>query len=116
MNLTSSLSRYSVRAAIYALLRQDDASVRCTARRLGVSVRSLQRHLAEMGTSYGELVDEVRLETACRLLAESDERVSDIAMRLGYTGPSSFSRSFARLMKMSPTAYRQRQTALAKEW
>ncbi|MGY4223133.1 AraC-like DNA-binding protein [Bradyrhizobium sp. USDA 4503] len=111
MKPVSSPSRHSVRAAISVLLRQDAASVRCTARQLGVSVRSLQRHLGGMGTSYSELVTEVRLDTACRLLAESNERISDIALRLGYTGASSFSRSFVRLMKMPPIAYRQQQAA-----
>jgi AraC-like DNA-binding protein len=74
-----------------------------------MSARSLQRHLAAIGTSYSEIVAEVRLETACHLLVESDERLSDIALRLGYAGPSSFSRTFVRLMKIQPIIYRRQQ-------
>jgi len=74
-----------------------------------VSVRSLQRHLSEMGTSYSELVAEVRLDAACHLLVESNARISDIALRLGYAGPSSFSRTFMRLMKIQPVIYRRQQ-------
>ncbi len=74
-----------------------------------MSPRSLQRHLAEMGTSYSEVVAEVRLDTACHLLLESNERISDIALRLGYAGPSSFSRIFMRLMKVQPVIYRRQQ-------
>lgn len=70
-------------------------------------MRSLQRHLAEMGTSYSELIAEVRLDTACHLLIESNERISDIAVRLGYAGASSFSRTFMRIMKTRPVAYRR---------
>ena len=74
-----------------------------------MSARSLQRHLGEMGTSYSALVAEVRLDAACHLLVESNERIADIALRLGYAGPSSFSRTFMRLMKIQPVIYRRQQ-------
>src|SRR5688572_4628550 len=102
-------SRYAVRAVIAASLRHGGASVQRTANQLGVSARSLQRHLCEMGTSYSEMVAEVRLDAACHLLVESNERISDIALRLGYAGPSSFSRTFMRLMKIQPVIYRRQQ-------
>ena len=100
-------SRSLVRDAIAASLPDGGASLRRTAQVLGVSTRSLQRHLADTGTSYSELVADVRLDVACRLLAGTEKRMSDIALLLGYTGPSSFSRSFMRLMKMQPVAYRR---------
>jgi AraC-like DNA-binding protein len=102
-------SQYAVRAAIAESLRHGDVSLQRTARQLGVSPRSLQRHLAEMGTSYSEMVVEVRLDMACHLLLESNERISDIALRLGYAGASSFSRIFMRLMKIQPIIYRRQQ-------
>jgi AraC-like DNA-binding protein len=102
-------SRDAVRAAIAASLRHGGASLQRTANQLGVSARSLQRHLAEMGTSYSEMVAEVRLDAACHLLVASNARISDIALRLGYAGPSSFSRTFMRLMKIQPVIYRRQQ-------
>ena len=102
-------SQYAVRAAIAASFRHGGASLQRTASQLGVSVRSLQRHLAETGTSYSEMVAEVRLDPACHLLAESNERISDIALRLGDAGPSSFSRTFMRLMQVQPVVYRRQQ-------
>lgn len=110
MKRVSTPSRYAVRAAIAASLRQDRAVLPQTAHRLGISARSLQRRLAEMGTTYAELVAEVRLDTACHLLAESDENIADIAARLGFAGASSFSRNFARLMKIQPNVYRRQQS------
>ncbi|OSI23403.1 MULTISPECIES: helix-turn-helix domain-containing protein [Bradyrhizobium] len=104
-------SRYAVRGAIAASLRESGSTLPHTARRLGISTRSLQRRLAEMGTNYAELVAEVRLDTACHLLVESDERIADIAARLGFAGASSFSRSFVRWMKIQPVAYRRQQSA-----
>jgi AraC-like DNA-binding protein len=102
-------SRYSVRAAIAASLYHGDAALQRTALQLGMSPRSLQRHLAGMGTSYSDMVAEVRLDTACHLLLESDERISEIALRLGYAGTSSFSRVFMRLTKIQPVLYRRQR-------
>jgi AraC-like DNA-binding protein len=103
-------SRYAIRAAIAASLRQGGATLPRAARQLGMSSRSLQRRIAEISTSYSELVAEVRIDTACHLLTESDERIADIATRLGFAGPSSFSRTFVRLMKIQPAAYRRQQS------
>jgi AraC-like DNA-binding protein len=55
------------------------------------------------------LIAEARLDTACHLLAESDERIAGIAARLGFSSPSSFNRTFMRLMKTQPGAYRRLQ-------
>ena len=111
MKLVHLPDRYAVRAAIAVSLPYNGASLRETASRLGVSARSLQRHLARMGTSHREMLAEVRLDAACRLLAGSDERISRIALRLGYAGASSFSRTFMRMMKVQPAIYRRRHRA-----
>lgn len=102
-------SLYSVRAAIAVSLCHGDTTLQRTARQLGISQRSLQRRLAELGTSYSDMVAQVRLDTACHLLLESNERISAIALRLGYSGPSSFSRVFMRLTKMQPVIYRRQR-------
>lgn len=111
MKPVRSLSQHSVRVVIATSLRQGDISLPRVASRLGVSTRSLQRHLAEMGTSYSEIVAEIRIEMACQLLVETDERILDIASRLGYAGASSFSRIFMRLIKTRPIVYRRLQRA-----
>jgi AraC-like DNA-binding protein len=100
-----------VRAAIVASLRHGDTTLDSTAHALKISGRTLQRHLGRMGTSHSEMLAEVRLNIACRLLADSSKRLSDIAKFLGYTNASSFSRSFARLMKIQPVVYRRQQRA-----
>jgi len=102
-------SRSTIRATIAKLMHQGDASLPQAAKQLGISTRTLQRRLATAGTSFSELVAEVRLDTACHLLTQSDLSLATIARRLGYRGPSSFSRSFMRLMKIQPAAYRRQQ-------
>ena len=104
-------SPHAVRAAIVASLRHGDATLDSTARALKISTRTLQRHLGHMGTSHSEMLAEIRLDMACRLLVNSSQRLSDIAKVLGYTNASSFSRTFVRLMKIQPVVYRRQQLA-----
>jgi len=53
-----------------------------------VSERTLQRRLAETGTSLNDLRDEVRRGLAEKLLCETDLSATEIALRLGYSAPS----------------------------
>lgn len=55
------------------------------------------------------MLDEIRVERACRLLAASSKPLSEIAKLLGYTNASSFSRAFARLMAIKPVVYRRQR-------
>lgn len=77
-----------------------------------VSERTLQRRLAEAGTSINDLRDEVRRELASRLLSQTELSASEIAHRLGYSAPSAFSRSTVRWFGQTPRDYRK-QTASA---
>lgn len=66
------------------------------ARALGVSHRTLARRLAETGHSYRALVDgELKLR-AGRLLRSGGLSHAEIAHRLGYADPTSFSRACRR--------------------
>lgn len=72
-----------------------------------VSERTLQRRLAEAGTSLADLRDEVRRELAGRLLEETNLSATEIANRLGYSQPSAFTRSTMRWFGATPRAYRK---------
>lgn len=104
-------SRSSICEAVATLMRDGEASLPKAAYALKLSPRSLQRRLSDIGTSFSELVVQVRLDTACYLLRKSDLSLATIAGRLGYRYPSSFSRFFMRLMKMQPAVYRRLQMA-----
>jgi AraC-like DNA-binding protein len=104
-------SRRAIRAAIDVSFKRGGASLQCTARQLGISVRLLQRSLAEAGTSYREELDRARVRAACHLLAHSKERICDIGTQLGFSDASSFSRTFMRLMKIQPRVFRRQQVA-----
>jgi len=85
-----------------------------TAARIGISVRTLQRKLAEAGLNYGELVEHIRFDQACHELQNSKLHLCEISSRLGYRDPSSFSRAFTRWAGMPPRQYRQRLTRSAE--
>jgi AraC-like DNA-binding protein len=72
----------------------------------GASVRTLQRRLAAEGTSYSELVYEVRLEAALPLLEDPTVPVNEIAFGVGYSRPAHFTRAFKRWTGVTPSTYR----------
>ncbi|GAB3089674.1 AraC family transcriptional regulator [Nocardioides zeae] len=71
------------------------------ARRLGLSERTLRRRLAAEGTSYSELLDEVRSGLAVGLLA-TDLSLDEVALRLGYAEASSFIHAHRRWTGRTP--------------
>ncbi len=76
---------------------------------VGVSARQLEylckRYLSETPTRH---YTRIRLQQARRLLIYSDLEIIEIAMASGYESVSSFSRSFHRVLNVSPSGYRQR--------
>lgn len=83
-----------------------DASPSKAARALGVSERSLQRHLAKHGTTFAELLNETRREMACAYLREPRWSITEVAFLLGFEDASSFARAFRRWTGSSPTEFR----------
>ena len=76
--------------------------------RLCLSVRSLKRKLAQQGTSYQRLLDDLRYTQARKLLDQQDVRLQDLGQRLGYSEPASFTRAFRKWSGQTPSAYRRR--------
>jgi AraC-like DNA-binding protein len=66
------------------------------ARALGVSRRTFERRLAETGSGYRQLLDSELKNRASRLLQTGALSHAEIADRLGFTDPTSFSRASRR--------------------
>lgn len=77
------------------------------AERLGMSSRTLRRHLAEHSTSFRQMVQETRYQTAQSYLINSDIPLVQLATLLGYNEPASFSTAFKEWSGISPMSYRQ---------
>jgi AraC-like DNA-binding protein len=73
---------------------------------LGLSQRSLQRKLREIGLTYQNVLDETRHELARRYLDDPGKSVTEITFLLGFSEQSAFTRAFRRWSGMAPTSYR----------
>jgi AraC-like DNA-binding protein len=96
----------SLEALIVTLMPDGGPSIRVAAEMAGLSPRTLQRRLAEAGSSYSELLASARIRTAKRWLSESSMTVTEVSASLGYREPSNFARRFRSSTGLSPTAYR----------
>lgn len=88
------------------LLQMGDVSVATLAGLAFSSVRTLQRRLAAEGTSVSRLIDETRRGLALQKLGESPTLLEDIALQIGYSSSSSFSRSVRRWTGQPPRRFR----------
>ena len=75
--------------------------------RLGVSARTLQRRLEDEGTSFGQVLDETRRQTALELIGDPALSVGDISRGVGYADQFAFNKAFRRWTGRSPSAYRR---------
>ncbi|MBT8496354.1 MAG: AraC family transcriptional regulator [Deltaproteobacteria bacterium] len=78
------------------------------ARQLGLSERSLQRRLRELGTTFQAELMQVRLNAAKRRMLDSDAPLTAIAIDLGFTSLQHFSNQFRKFVGQAPSAWRAR--------
>lgn len=83
------------------------------ARRLHMSGRSLKRKLQQQRVTFQQLLEEARKRDARRLLSDSALTVADVAERMGYTDPASFTRAFRKWFAVAPSAWRSREMGSA---
>jgi AraC-like DNA-binding protein len=76
------------------------------ARELGMSVRSLRRHLTHEGTTYRELTQNKLHGIACSLLRNPQVSLQTIAFELGFSDATAFHRAFRRWAEVTPADYR----------
>ncbi|MFG0381806.1 AraC family transcriptional regulator [Pseudomonas sp. zbq_18] len=95
-----------LRRALEQCLPNGEPSAEVLAHGLHLSLRSLQRHLSEEGSSYEQVLAETRHALALQHLQALDCSISEVAYLLGFADSSSFSRAFKRWSGQSPSQYR----------
>jgi transcriptional regulator GlxA family with amidase domain len=86
-----------------------DLSVTGLAQRAGMSERSFVRHYrADTGMTPARAVEQLRVEAARRLLADTALSVKRVAARCGFGSEETMRRSFLRLIAATPQSYRER--------
>ena len=93
--------------AMRPMLAAGEPSLHAVGKQLGMSGRSVQRRLGELGLSFGDCLNRVRLEMAQALLSQPDLEIKEVAFLLGYSGSPAFCRAFRRWTGRSPQAFRR---------
>jgi len=96
-----------VRAWLVGRMASGESRPADAARELGLSVRSLQRRLADEDTSFKQVLADTRCELASAYLRDGRTTVSEVTFLLGFADTSSFARAFRRWTGTSPGEYQK---------
>jgi len=80
--------------------------VESVAAELSMTSRTLRRRLAEDGTTFQDLLREIRTQFAITYLRETEMKIEDIADRVGFSDAANFRHAFRRWTDKSPSEYR----------
>lgn len=105
-NLTNRLRR-----TLRIQLLHGDTAGDHAAQMLDLHRRTLNRRLRRCGTTFQDVLDRVRYDTARHLLHMTNMPLPQIAASLGYANVSSFTRAFGRWSGDTPARFRARATA-----
>jgi AraC-like DNA-binding protein len=98
--------RAAVENEAQKLLPHGKAKRHIIAKSLGHSERTLTRKLADEGTAYDQVLDQLRQSLALQYIKEQGVSLSQIAWLLGYEGSASFNHAFRRWTGRSPSVVR----------
>jgi AraC-like DNA-binding protein len=99
---------HGVRTTIGLMMEDGGPSIEQVAEAARMSVRTMQRHLADEGTSFSALVDDVRRTQALRELNEGEGSIGALAVALGYSQQSALTRAMRRWTGRPPSHARRR--------
>jgi AraC-like DNA-binding protein len=82
-------------------------SFELVAERVRMSPRTLRRKLEQEGTSFRQLIDELRAHAAIKYVRDTDLTIEDVAYALGFSDAAAFRHAFRRWTKSAPHEYRR---------
>ena len=95
-----------VRAKLVERLPSGQVTEEEIADSIHISQRSLQRKLKQQGSSFTQLLENTRSELGLQYVRDPQRSFNEIAVLLGFSEPSNFSRAFKRWYGKSPSQYR----------
>ncbi|WP_332604309.1 AraC family transcriptional regulator [Acinetobacter sp. ESBL14] len=98
-----------IKSLISFQLQNGVVSREIVAERLGLNIRTLTRKLSAEGTTYSNLLEEVRLESAKEYLSDSNMNIVTISKKLGFFTSNAFITWFKILTGKTPKKYRDYQ-------
>jgi len=63
-----------------------------------------------MGVSFSRYLQQSRIEHACRLFANTDKKIYEVALLVGYNDIKSFTKTFKELVGCTPNEYKKKFT------
>ena len=99
--------RVMVENAIAPLLPHGKPEFSEIAKKLHVSRRTLGRRLAEEGTTFARVLDEIRSELSVRYLEDEKLSISQVAWLIGFQEVAAFTHAFRRWTGKTPSMVRQ---------
>lgn len=96
-----------VRRALRLQMVHGKAANDSVAQTLDMHRRTLHRRLRECGTTFRQVLDEVRYDTARHFLHTTDMPLTHIAVALGYSEVTAFTRAFRRWSGETPSRFRE---------
>jgi AraC-like DNA-binding protein len=104
-----------VRAKVREELENGTPNLEAVARSVGMSDRTLQRRIRELGTSFAQIIEDERRELAIRWVKDTRMDLDVLASTLGYGQREAFWRAFKRWTGTSPVRFRKETSAVARE-
>ncbi len=95
----------AVRESLRRLLPSGIVDLTAVARDLGTSPRQIQRELATEGTSFKDVLRDIRRELALHYLAQARYSPKEVTCLLGYSEPAAFHRAFRQWTGRTPAEY-----------
>ncbi len=85
-----------VKQMLISDFKGQSASIEIAASKLNLTPRSLQRKLKDDGTSYRDIVNDLKKDLAQTIMKRSDFRVGEVAEILGYSDSSAFRKAYKK--------------------
>ncbi|KQW44621.1 MULTISPECIES: AraC family transcriptional regulator [unclassified Roseateles] len=98
------------RQALVGLIRSGRTQLPDLAQSLQMSPRSLQRRLAGQGQSFQVLLSQTRQQLAEAYLRDPNVELAEVALLLGYSEQSAFTRAFRQWTGQAPLQWRRQQS------
>ena len=96
-----------IRSVLATTLYSDPPSLEQIASELNTTTQTIRRRLKKENSSYQEIKDQLRQDSAINFLCNSTLPINDIALRLGFSEPSTFHRAFKKWTGATPGDYRR---------
>lgn len=105
------LQLYSLSRRIQGIIKQNSNEIPSeahVAESLRISARTLRRRLYQFNTNFQKELDFYRRDLAFNYLLSQSDNITDVALKLGFTDSSAFSKAFRKWSGISPRDFRKR--------